>query len=241
MEFTFDPKTEKLLITNTTRTEYHQIDLWLTRHPKDYLWSPAFKAGYWDGKDTVFNKGKVNMGLWKECIKACDEIGVKFNITNKSEFPINREVTLEKVDTFCKEFFKSHKYKKGDEWVPFMPYEHQIDTAFKILKNRYCLAEVATSGGKSLIIAIIFSYIIHNIDKNAKLLIIVPSISLVTQFYNEFIKYYYGENNVNNMLDYAYEIETEDGKILKLNPNDDIQTKNRGIVKAKDLKEGDNI
>jgi hypothetical protein len=32
--------------------------------------------------------------------------------------------------------------------------------AYKILKNRYCMAEVATSGGKSLIISIIIFYIL---------------------------------------------------------------------------------
>jgi superfamily II DNA or RNA helicase len=194
MDFTYDPKTEQLIVANATRIEYHQIDIWLTRNPKGYRFTPAFKAGYWNGKDSVFNNGAINQGLWKECLNACNVIGAKFNITNKSDFPINREVTIESVREFCMDFFKNHKIKKDGNWVPFMPYDHQIDTAFKILKNRFCLAEVATSGGKSLIVSIVYFYTLAKLDENARLLLIVPSISLVTQFFDEIIDYNIGEN-----------------------------------------------
>ena len=40
----------------------------------------------------------------------------------------------------------------------------------KILKNRYCLGQVATSGGKSLIVSIVFFYILENIDPDAKVI-----------------------------------------------------------------------
>jgi hypothetical protein len=194
MEFKYDPQTEKLIVQTATRTEYHQLDLWLTRNPKGYRFTPAFKAGYWDGKDSVFNNGRINQGLWKECLKACQVINAKFSITNKEEFPINRNVTLESVQNFCKDFFKNHKAKKDGEWVSFMPYDHQIETAYKILKNRYCLAEVATSGGKSLIISIVFFYTLTHINPDAKMLLIVPSISLVTQFFDDMIDYNIGHN-----------------------------------------------
>ncbi len=196
MDFTYDSKNEQLIVAEATRTEYHQMKLWLTRNPHGYRWTPAYKAGFWDGKDTEFNDGKINLGLWKECLKACQIIGVKFNIVNKEEFPINREITLESVTEFCKEFFKNHKRfdQEKNEWVSFVPYDHQIEVAFKILKNRYCLAEVATSGGKSLIISIVYFYTISKLTPDAKLLLIVPSISLVTQFFDDIIDYNIGKN-----------------------------------------------
>ena len=194
MEFRYEPQSEKLIVQTATRTEYHQLDLWLTRNPKGYRFTPAFKAGYWDGKDSVFNNGRINQGLWKECFKACQVIDAKFTITNKEDFPINRNVTLESVQNFCKEFFKNHKAKKDGEWVSFMPYDHQIETAYKILKNRYCLAEVATSGGKSLIISIVFFYTLTHTNPDAKMLLVVPSISLVTQFFDDMVDYNIGHN-----------------------------------------------
>ena len=196
MNFRYDSNEEKLIVSASTRIEYHQIKIWLTRHVKGYRFMPAFKMGVWNGQQSYFDNGKVNLGLWRECLKACKEIGVNFNIDNKEEFPLNREVTLESVRDFCEDFFKSHKMKdrKTGEWIPFMPYDYQIETAYKILKNRYCMAEVATSGGKSLVISIVMFYVLKNINPDAKFLIIVPSITLVTQFYENIMEYNYGFN-----------------------------------------------
>ena len=194
MKFRFDKNEEKLVVSESSRIEYHQLELWLTRHVKGYRFNPAFKMGVWNGKETYFNSGKVNMGLWRECLKACREIETKFEIENKEDFPINRTITLESVKDFCQDFFKNHKVKnKEGQWVDFMPYDYQVETAFKIMKNRYCMGEVATSGGKSLIISIILFYTLKHIEPNSKFLIIVPSITLVTQFYESIMEFNYNQ------------------------------------------------
>ena len=200
MKFRYDKKTEELVVSAATRIEYHQMSLWLTRKVKGWRFMPAVKAGVWDGNQTYFKNGRVNLGLWKECMRGCQEIGASFILENKEDFPINRDVTLEKVQDFCKDFFKYHKVKnKAGELVPFMPYDHQIESAYKILKNRYCMAEVATSGGKSLIISIVIFYTLKYIDPTAKFLLIVPSITLVTQFYDNILEYNFGANNLAEM------------------------------------------
>ena len=200
MKFRYDKETEELVVAEATRIEYHQMGLWLTRKAKGWKFHPLVKVGIWDGNISFFKNGRINLGLWKEAFIGCKEIEVPFQIENKEEFPINRDVTLEKVQDFCKEFFKTHKVRtKEGEWVSFTPYDHQIEAAYKILKNRYCMAEVATSGGKSLIISIVMFYTFKNIDKDAKILIIVPSITLVTQFYDNILEYNYGINNLLEM------------------------------------------
>lgn len=200
MKFRYDKNTEELVVSAATRIEYHQLNLWLTRHVKGYRYMPAFKMGVWNGQQTYFKNGRVNLGLWKECHRGCQEIGASFILENKEDFPINRDVTLEKVQEFCKEFFKYHKVRnKEGNWIPFMPYDHQIESAYKILKNRYCMAEVATSGGKSLIISIVIFYTLKNIDSSAKFLLIVPSITLVTQFYDNILEYNFGANKLLDM------------------------------------------
>jgi superfamily II DNA or RNA helicase len=199
MNFLYDPKEEKLIVQNSSRIEYHQLNLWLTRHVKGYRYMPAFKMGVWNGQQSYFDNGKINLGLWRECLKACKEIGVTFNIENRDEFPLSREVTLESVQKFCDEFFKDHKIldKSTKEWVQFKPYDYQVETAYKILKNRYCMAEVATSGGKSLVISIIIFFTLKYINPDAKFLIIVPSINLVTQFTDNIYEYFFGFQNTN--------------------------------------------
>lgn len=202
MKFKYDKQKEELVVSEATRIEYHQMQLWLTRHVKGWRFNPAVKMGVWDGKISYFKNGRINLGLWREAYKGCKEIEVSFNIENKEEFPLNRDVTLEKVTEFCKQFFKNHKVRnKEGEWIPFTPYDHQIEAAYKILKNRYCMAEVATSGGKSLIISIVMFYTLKKIKEDAKFLIIVPSITLVTQFYDNIVEYNYGINNLEQMRD----------------------------------------
>jgi superfamily II DNA or RNA helicase len=221
MDFRYDAKNEKLVVSKATRIEYNQMRIWLTRYVKGYRYMPAFKMGIWNGKQSYFDNGKINLGLWKECFRGCKEIGVTFNIENRDEFPINREVTLESVQQFCDEFFKNHKIKdkKTSEWVPFKPYDYQILTAYKILKNRYCMAEVATSGGKSLVISIVMFYIMKKMKPDAKFLIIVPSITLVTQFYENIIEYNYG---FNYLTQYTNTVDFTNHKIDNL-INDDYQ------------------
>ena len=200
MKFRYDNENEELVVSEASRIEYHQLSLWLTRHVKGYRYMPAFKMGVWNGQQSYFRNGKINLGLWKEAMRGCQEIDMPFVLENKQDFPINRDVTLDKVKDFCKEFFKEHKVRTKDgQWIPFIPYDHQIESAYKILKNRYCMAEVATSGGKSLIISIVLFYTLKNIKADAKFLIIVPSITLVTQFYDNIIEYNYGINNLMEM------------------------------------------
>lgn len=204
MKFDYDIKNEKINLVECNRTEQFQLKQHLTRFVKDYKYSQPFKMHVWDGKDSMYNSGKIHMGLWKECYSLAKKIDTPFVINNKEDFPLNREVTLEEVTNFCKEFFKYHKIKNtAGEWLPFMPYEHQIEAAYKILRNRYCMCEVATSGGKTLIISIIFFFIMK--EKDVKFLIVVPSISLVTQFYDELYQFNYGKNfleGVDNATDY---------------------------------------
>lgn len=199
MNFRYDKEEEKLVISEASRIEYHQIKIWLERFVKGYKYMPAFKMGVWSGKQSYFEDGKVRLGLWRECYKACKEIGTSFTIDNKEDFPLNRTVTLESVKEFCKDFFKNHKVKnQNGEWIQFMPYDYQMETAFKILKNRYCLASVATSGGKSLIICIVYFYTLKFVEPDAKMLLIVPSILLVTQFTDSILEFNYGMNYLSN-------------------------------------------
>jgi len=201
MKFRYDKEKEELIVSEASRIEYHQMQIWLTRHVKGYRFMPQFKLGVWNGKQSYFRNGKINLGLWKEALRGCQEIGVPFYFENKEDFPINRDVTLESVKEFCNSYFKNHKIKTKEGWIPFMPYEHQIESAYKILKNRFCMAEVATSGGKSLIISIVMFYTLKKINPDAKFLIIVPSITLVTQFYDNIIEYNWGENNLEEERD----------------------------------------
>jgi superfamily II DNA or RNA helicase len=184
-----------LKLVNSSKEEFNQLKMYLNRYVKNYRFMPRFKLGVWDGKIDFFNNGIINFGLWSEILKCCKEYGYNFKIENKNEFPKNDNISIDDIKNFCEDFYKDHKVKNSDK--QFFPYDHQIEAIYKILYWKYGLIEVATAGGKSLIFSTLLFYYLKNINKDAKFLLIVPNINLVTQFYNDIMEYNIGFNSDN--------------------------------------------
>lgn len=195
MKFKLSKDSTTLILKESTKEEYNQLKLYLNRYVKNYRFMPRYKLGVWDGKMDFFNNGMINFGLWYEVLKCCKEYGYQFNIENKEDFPKNSDIKRDTILDFCKDFYKDHKQKDSEE--PFFPYDHQVDAMYKIMVWRYGLIEVATAGGKSLILGTLLFYYLKNINPDAKFLLIVPNINLVTQFYNDIMEYNLGFNDDN--------------------------------------------
>lgn len=180
---------ELIKIYPESSMEARGIKKWFDRYVDGYMHDPTFKNKLWNGKKTLYNKENdtIPMGLWKEVYRCCLEFGYSFNFINKKEFPINRKV---KSDQFVEEmldFFSDYK---------FQPRPYQLRVAYNILKNRYCNISVATSGGKTLIYSMTLFYLMrHNPGK--KFLLIVPSKTLVSQFYDDIINFAHGKLDIN--------------------------------------------
>lgn len=195
MRLFIDEPRHKLIIKQANEMEHKALQNYLNLRTEKHRFDIRFKMGIWDGIEKQYDSdGEINLGLWKEVYKCCAELGYPFQIENKNDFPLNRDVTKEDFAEWCLEFFKNRKMKDGS---PFFPRDYQMHSAFEILKNRYCNIEVATAGGKSLIFAMVAFYILQKIKPDAKFLLIVPSITLVTQFYNDIIEYNWGKYNEN--------------------------------------------
>lgn len=179
-----------IILKESTHEEFHQLKLHLTRKVDNYFFKKRHKMGLWDGTIDQFKNGIIRYGLWKEIYRCCKEHGYKFDV-NKDDFPFDLKITMEDVQKFCTEFYAGYKVEpteKNPEGI-FDPYEHQVDAVFNMLKYKFGLIEVATAGGKSLIFATFMFYILKYINPNAKFLLIVPRMSLVTQFYDDVIDY----------------------------------------------------
>lgn len=196
MVFKLNEKSTKLILVESTKEEYHQLKLYLDRYVHNYKYKIKHSFGKWDGKVNLFKNGFIDFGLWYEIKKCCDKYGYPFIISNKENFPINKDIKIEDIKNFCDDFFINHKDRDGI--TKFTPREHQINAIYKTLKHKYGLIEVATSGGKSLIFSTLIFYYIKNINPDAKFLLIVPSMDLVTQFYNDIMDYNFGFNKENN-------------------------------------------
>lgn len=194
MKFKLNHDNTKLILTEASKGEYNQLKLYLTRKVKNYRFQKRYKLGIWNGEISYFKDGYIDFGLWQECYQCCREYGYEFIIENKSQFPVDRTITKEKLQEFVEDFYKDHKDKDGN---PFIPYDHQVDAIFQILKYKYGIIEIATAGGKSLVFGTLLFYYLKYINPDAKFLLIVPNINLVTQFYNDLGDYNYGFNSEN--------------------------------------------
>lgn len=195
MKFKLDKNNTKLILTESTREEINQLRHSLSPYVDNYRFMQKFKLGVWDGKINFMNQvGEINFGLWQTIHEICKNYGYPFNIVNKEQFPRDNNITLEQVQNFCDVFFKNHKDNKGND---FRLYKHQINAIYLMLKHKYCCIEVATSGGKSAIFSAFVFYILKHINPNAKILLIVTSLQLVTQFYDDLLDYNLGFNKEN--------------------------------------------
>jgi superfamily II DNA or RNA helicase len=199
MKFKLNDNNTKLILVESSKEEYNQLKRIFSPLVHNYRFQKRFKLGIWDGRWDYFKNGFINFGLWNAINEVCKEYGYKFIIENKDKFPIDKEMTLEKVNSFCETFYKDYKDKNGDI---FYPHDHQLNSIFKILKFRYGLIEVATAGGKSLILGTTIFYYLKNINPKGKILIVLPNITLISQLYDDLLDYNEGYNKENeNPLD----------------------------------------
>lgn len=99
----------------------------------------------------------------------------QFGITLPKEEP---EFSIEELNEYLNDTIENV--------LPFKPYKHQTDIFIDSVMNYQQMAVACTGSGKSMAIALLANFMLK---KNKKVLIIVPSISLVTQIHKDFLDY----------------------------------------------------
>ena len=142
----------------------------------NYKHHPKFKDHIWDGKIYLINMRTktIPYGLIYHVQKFCAERNYLFvDQTKKSKV-----VVADNLDNF-NEFVESLK-------LPFKPYEYQLEAVRTAIKDCRKLLISPTGSGKSLIIYMLLRWMQKH---DRKILIIVPSTSLVEQMASDFKKY----------------------------------------------------
>ena len=179
MELSLSDNKKFLIIDSCTSLEYEQLKSSLTKKIEGWRFHPLVKKKLWDGNISFIKRNRIPSGLWKEVVDICKEYDLQLGINNVTEL-FDRDIDEGKFREWVQDFFKDHP--------EFKPRDYQIDAAFKILKYRRCLSELATSAGKTLIAFMIVAYLMENLDKK-RILIIVPNVSLVLQATGDFEQY----------------------------------------------------
>ena len=167
-----------LVIDSCTELEYEQLKTSLTKKIEGWRFHPLVKKKLWSGDISFIKRNKIPSGLWKEVIDICKEYDLEFSLNGITNV-FDTQITQESFNDWVNDFFKNSEIK---------PRDYQVDAAFKILKYRRCLAELATSAGKTLISFMVIAYLMEVLDKK-KVLMIVPNVSLVVQASGDFEEY----------------------------------------------------
>lgn len=146
-----------------------------------YKFMPAFKNKMWDGKVRLLNTmtGMVYAGLVNYIAKFCETRGYDLQV-NSDVYDI-QNINKDAGYQLAKEFN-----------APFEPRDYQNDAVTKALINNRALLLSPTASGKSFIIYLLSRY--HVDIYQRRVLIIVPTTSLVNQMASDFKEYNNGKS-----------------------------------------------
>ena len=142
---------------------------------------PAYRNKMWDGQIKLFNvhSQRIYAGLLDYVIKFAED--------RNYSYEVDPELQLNDRQNDFSEFINSLDISISNK--PISPHHHQIQAFETAVNKERCLLLSPTGSGKSLIIYMLMRYYLEHIESNKKVLIIVPTTSLVTQMYNDFADY----------------------------------------------------
>jgi hypothetical protein len=146
----------------------------------NYKFHPKFRSRQWDGKIKVFNyrNQTIPLGLLGDVLKFGSDRG--YDISMSSEVKDSFDSGLSKEDFM--EWLKTIPFPEN-----LKPRDYQLFATYSGLKNRRRVLLAATGTGKSLTQYLFCRY--WQDVTPGKILMIVPTQSLVEQMYSDFAEY----------------------------------------------------
>lgn len=155
-----------------------------------YKFMPAYKNRAWDGKIKLYNslQGELNAGLFTYLIEFCKDRGYTIDVEETDYgFPFAKS----KVDDdLLREFY-------GHLKLPYEIRDYQHDAIRTAVNRQRGVFVSPTGSGKSLIAYCLTRFIVGQPGK--KVLIIVPTTSLVEQLTKDFIDYGWNEDRIHKI------------------------------------------
>ena len=141
---------------------------------------PQYRNKYWDGKIRLFStsNGQIYVGLLDKIIAFCDRHDYTYEFTHNeyygTPFEVNEGISYEGVKDYMRSISR-HR-----------PRKYQVEGVYDALRHNRKLLISPTASGKSLMI---YALVRYYVDKEQKILLVVPTTSLVEQMYKDFQDY----------------------------------------------------
>jgi len=197
-------ETDEIIYLNKVNEVYFRLDLspsqamelkeHLSFYANNYKYHPQFKAGFWNGKIYMFNTRDklLPIGLLPHFVTFCTQFKYifVFNFDRTKEFGSN--LVEDRFDKFIEAIFPAD--------CNFYPRYYQQEGIFKALTNKRGILQLPTGSGKSLVQYSIIRYLLACSEK---ILLIVPTVALVTQMFSDFKEYGWDDIESHCCLVYA--------------------------------------
>ena len=147
---------------------------------------PQYRNKYWDGYVHLYNlkTKRIYVGLLDKIVAFCENHGYSYKFDNNKFYGLPFEVNPEISKEGIREYIKSI--------TNFKPRDYQIDAVYDALRYNRKLLITPTDSGKSLMIYALVRYFVA---KKLKILLVVPTTSLVEQMYKDFEDYGWDPKN----------------------------------------------
>lgn len=158
----------------------HELQDQFTFDVPNAKFMPQYRSKYWDGKIRLFNieKKEIYCGLIDKLQVFCDRHGYSFEFENNKFYGLpyeeNEMVSQEGVRDYLERI------------TNFKPRDYQVEGVYDALRRNRRLLISPTGSGKSLMIYGVCRY---HVEASRKVLIVVPTTSLVEQMYKDFEDY----------------------------------------------------
>lgn len=161
----------------------HELSDYFSFRPEGYQFVPSYKNKLWDGyiKLCPAYTGLLYVGLLGYLRKFCHDRGYKLDVPKSL-------VTNHKVDD---DYGIQLAKMVG---APFEPRDYQNEYIVNAIKNDRATLKSPTGSGKSFIIYLLAKH--YELTESARVLVIVPTISLVHQMAGDFVDYKCDPNKI---------------------------------------------
>ncbi len=173
-------KNEVFLEVQAEPHVYQELSDYFTFDVEGAKFMPQYRNKYWDGKIRLFStsNGQIYVGLLDKIISFCNRHDYTYEFVNNeyygTPFEVNEGISYQGVKDYMTSIC-SHS-----------PRKYQVQGVYDALRHNRKLLISPTASGKSLMI---YALVRYYVAKEQKILLVVPTTSLVEQMYKEFCDY----------------------------------------------------
>ena len=199
-----DKKNEIYLKIEADADIRRELGEYFTFEVPGFKFMPQYRNRVWDGKIRLFSyaTGQIYAGLYPYIVDWCNKNDVQIVDGTKIQ-----DVTVNDEDVT--RFLKALK-------IPLEIRDYQREAFVHSIKKSRCLLLSPTASGKSLIVYLMLIYNLLRLKekKQDKILIIVPTTSLVEQLYKDFKDYGYNSDRNVHRIYQGHDKETNKRVII---------------------------